>query len=118
MVTQSELQFLDVSLSIDQIEYECFLFPLDSMPTYFDYSISQTSSSHRRYASLSFHCGNFVDIDLDMHHESDNDGSFVLPIELSTDIFGETNEDKIYSLPLMDATENHFFDRGKSSCKF
>jgi hypothetical protein len=47
-----------------------------------------------------------------MHHESD-DGFFVFPSELSTNLFGEANEDDIHSLPQVNVKENHVFDKGK-----
>lgn len=53
----------------------------------------------------------------DLHHESE-EGFFVFPSELSTNLFGETNEDEIHSSPQVDVTKNHVFDRGNFFCKF
>ena len=54
-----------------------------------------------------------------MHHENDNkDGFFVFLAMETTNIFGEENENKTHTLPLMDVIKNQVFDRGKGGNKF
>ena len=114
--TQSELHFLDMFNFMNKMEYEHFVFPLDSMHLPYVYDGSQFDFYIQEHDTMKFHSeqGEESVSSFYMHYESD-DGNFVLPNEVieSTVVLGKTKENESFSLPQEDVNENQVYDRGR-----
>lgn len=100
--TQGELYFLDICNLVNKVEYEYFMFPLDSMHPSYVHDNSQFDFYILENADLQFHNeqGEENMSSFYIHYESDDD-SFVLPNEVieRSDVLGKTKKNKSFSLP-------------------
>lgn len=112
--TQGELKF-DLRSSLNKVEYEYFVSPLDSMEPSYVYDDSQFDYIHE-HADIQFHSRKSEESmsSFDLHYESDDD-SFILPNKVirRSDVLGKIKETQIFRLPQVDVNENQFFDRGR-----
>ena len=111
--TQGELHFLDMCKFVNKVEYEHFVFPLDSMHKSFGFE------------DFVFDCYIQGHVDMNFHSEKDEErnssfcmhykNGFVSPNLLMrrSNVCSEADVNDTYSLPQRDVNENHVFDRGR-----
>ena len=113
--TQGQLHFLYICNLVNEVEYEHFVFHLDSMYPSYVYDGSKFDFYIQEHADMQFHSeqGEESNSIFYTHYESDDD-NFGLPNEVNenTGVLGETNDNESFSLPQRDISQNHVFDRG------
>ena len=109
MVTQGELKIHDIYDSFNEVEYEQFMFLIDSMHESVSKDEFQFDDGIHEHASFIFHSEQEVEVlpSFYMHYESDDD-SFVLSNELiaNVDVFGEANVNESFNFPHDERNEN------------
>ena len=113
---QGELQFHDTCDSLNEVEYEAFVFPIDDVHELVDHSQFQFDIIDHEHANLYFHSEEEEEdaSSFYMHYEN-GDSHFVFPNKVieSVDVLGEENENEIFSLPHDERNENQVYDRGE-----
>ena len=109
MDAQGELQFHDTCDSVNEVEYEAFVFPIDDVHESVDDGHFQFDIRGSEHANSYFHSEKEEEdaSSFYMHYEN-GDSYFVLPTKVieSVDVLGEANENESFSLPQDVENEN------------
>lgn len=117
--TQGELQNFDTFNFLNKVEYESFMFLVDSMHHSNVDDNFQNDSNLHEHADLFSHSDHDVEVNTDvcMHYEN-GESYFIFLSDLFQDanLIDETDRRDAFNLPPESADENQIYDRGKKLC--